>query len=251
MVDTVSIVVPALNERENLMRLIPRLKKESFNSIYIIDDNSTDGTEKLESEFPDVHFLYRSGRLGLISAEIDGMRLSDSKYVVIMDADLSHSPEDIKGMVDQAIKTGSDLVVGSRYTSYGKNNDEFIRQIISRGANMLFKVSFGIEVNDCTSGFRVYSRKACNFLGIQVDLENGYVGQVDILDRLTRKGFKITEYPVNFVKRTEGKSKLKMREIVNFFLFVIYNKKVFRPILGASLLVVFFIVISYLVVLFV
>ncbi|MEM0139573.1 MAG: polyprenol monophosphomannose synthase [Ferroplasma sp.] len=249
MADTVSIIVPALNERENLENLISRLKNQSLNSIYIIDDNSNDGTPELEAEFPDVHFLYRSSRLGLISAEIDGMRLTDSNYVVIMDADLSHSPEDIRGMLAQAIETGSDLVVGSRYTGSGENNDELVRKVISRTANMLFKISFGITVKDCTSGFRVYSRKACNYLGRQVDLENGYVGQVDIVNRLTHNNFKITEYPVKFIKRTEGKSKLKMREIVNFFLFIIYNKKIFRPILGASMIIIFFVAISFILVL--
>ena len=68
----------------------------------------------MKKKYPDVHFLIRGGRLGLISAEIDGMRLTDTDYVVVMDADLSHRPEDVPGMIDQAIKTSSDLVIGSR-----------------------------------------------------------------------------------------------------------------------------------------
>ncbi len=246
-----SVVIPALNEKENLNRLIPALADDNISSIYIIDDQSTDGTADLVKKYPDVHFLFRGGRLGLISAEIDGMRLSGTEYVVVMDADLSHRPEDVPGLIDQAIRTSSDLVIGSRYTDKGITNDEFIRKIISRIANMLFRISFDINLNDCTSGFRVYSRKACDYLGKQVDIENGYVGQVDIVSRLAHNGFKITEYPVVFVKRTQGKSKLKMREIVNFFLFVIYNKKTFRAILGMAALVILMIVFSYLFILFI
>ncbi len=245
-----SIIIPSLNEKNNLIRLINRLNQESFESIYVIDDGSTDGTASLKKEFPNVHFLFRQNRMGLISAEIDGMRLSNSDYVVIMDADLSHKPEDIKGMIDQAIKTSSDLVIGSRYTENGISNDEFIRRGISKVANLLFHVSFDINIKDCTSGFRIYSRRACNFLSTQVDLENGYVGQVDILKRLNGNGFKITEFPVVFVKRTEGKSKLKMKEIVNFFLFVIYNKKFLNFIIGGTSLTIVMIILSYIFVIF-
>jgi dolichol-phosphate mannosyltransferase len=246
-----SVVIPALNEKENLSRLIPALKNRDLNSIYIIDDMSNDGTEKLEQQYPGVHLLTRGGRLGLISAEIDGMRLTDTDYVVVMDADLSHRPEDVPGMVEQAIRTKSDLVIGSRYMESGITNDEFIRQVISKIANMLFRISFDVDLHDCTSGFRVYSREACDYLGKQTDIENGYVGQVDIVSRLKHEGFKITEYPVVFVKRTEGKSKLKMREIVNFFLFVVYNKKMFRFLLGFAGLVIIMVIFSYLIIRFV
>ena len=245
-----SVVIPALNEKENLSKLIPDLKKDNISFIYIIDDSSTDGTADLIKQFPDIHFLFRKGRLGLISAEIDGMRLTASDYVVVMDADLSHRPEDIPGMIDQAINTSSDLVIGSRYTENGISNDEFIRRGISKVANLLFHVSFDINIKDCTSGFRIYSRRACNFLSTQVDLENGYVGQVDILKRLNGNGFKITEFPVVFVKRTEGKSKLKMKEIVNFFLFVIYNKKFLNFIIGGTSLTIVMIILSYIFVIF-
>ncbi|WP_337860112.1 polyprenol monophosphomannose synthase [Ferroplasma sp.] len=246
-----SVVIPALNEKNNLSRLIPALEKNNIASIYIIDDKSTDGTSELVQNFNNAHFLLRNGRLGLISAEIDGMRLSGTDYVVVMDADFSHNPDDVPGMIRQAIDTSSDLVIGSRYTDNGITNDEFIRKIISRIANIIFRLSFDIDLYDCTSGFRVYSRKACDFIGKQVDIENGYVGQVDIVNRLAHNGFKITEYPVVFVKRTEGKSKLKMREIVNFFLFVIYNKKIFRPIISMSALVILIIVISFFIIRFV
>ncbi len=246
-----SVVIPALNEKENLSKLIPTLQNESVSSIYVINDLSTDGTEELIKKYPDVHFLLRSGRLGLISAEIDGMRLTDSDYVVVMDADLSHRPEDVPGMIKHAMRTSSDLVIGSRYMERGITNDEFIRQIISKIANMLFRISFDIELHDCTSGFRVYSRKACNFIGKQIDIENGYVGQVDIVSRLKHEGFKITEYPVVFVKRTKGKSKLKMREIVNFFLFVIYNKKMFRFLTSFIALIITVVILSYIIIHFV
>ena len=97
----------------------------------------------------------------------------------------------------------------------------------------------------------MYSRKACDYLGKQVDIENGYVGQVDIVNRLTHNRFKISEYPVVFVKRTEGKSKLKMREIVNFFLFVIYNKKIFKLIVSLFALTILMVVLSFVLIRFV
>ena len=232
--NNVSVVIPALNEKTNLKRLIPKLHNENISSIFIIDDGSRDGTKDLMAEFPDVHFLFRRGKLGLISAELDGMRLSSSDYVIIMDADLSHMPEDIKGMIEQAKRTKSDLVIGSRYINRGITDDELVRQILSKGANKLFHISFNVNIKDCTSGFRVYSREACKFLVTQVDLENSYVGQVDILSRLKENNFKMTEYPVKFVKRTEGKSKLEMKEIVNFFLFVLYNKRMLNYIFGSA-----------------
>ncbi len=242
----VSVVIPTLNEKKNIIKLIPRLHKQSLNSIYIIDDGSRDGSDEIAKSYPGVHFIVRSRKLGLISAEIDGMRATNSDYVVIMDADLSHRPEDIAGMIEKAVKTNADLVIGSRYIDNGETHDEFIRQIISKTANRLFRLSFNLNVHDCTSGFRVYSRRACNFLARQVDIENGYVGQIDILNRLHKNGFKIEEYPVNFVKREEGKSKLKMKEIVNFFLFVFFNGNLVKYF-AVSILITIAILVSFIV----
>ncbi len=217
-VDNVAIILPVVNERANLEILLPRL--ESY-TVYVVDDGSTDGTQQVCSSWSNVHLVERNRRMGLVSAILEGFKRlpSSCKYAVVMDSDFSHDPSYVPDLLKAASEKHADLVVGSRYVPGGKNRDTIKRRLISLGGNIAFRSTFSAKVRDATSGFRVYSASAMEFLldsNLLEPISPSYAGQIDIMRRLIGSGFKVFEYPILFVKRSQGKSKLKFNDIGNF-----------------------------------
>ena len=219
----IGVVIPTYNEYHNLITLLPTLKNLDLDNVYVVDDDSQDGTCDLVSRFPEVKFVIRKNQRGLVSAEIEGMRHAENDFLVVMAADFSHDPSTIVHMVEYAIRSKADVVVGSRYIENGNNGDRFSRKVISYVANKLVNLSFHPAVKDATSGFRVYSKRAYKFLSEEEKIKPGYTGQVDILERLITAGFMCSEYPIAFISRKNGRSKLKFRDIIDFFAFVAFR----------------------------
>ncbi len=104
---TITLVLPTYNERQNIDYLISKLyqadKKKQIRRVIFVDDNSPDGTSEYikNQTFPlQVLCLHRIGRLGLSSAVVEGLLLSDTDYVAVMDADGQHTPADLMRMIE-------------------------------------------------------------------------------------------------------------------------------------------------------
>lgn len=231
--DGVAIIIPVVNERVNLEQLLPRLEHYQ---VFIVDDGSTDGTQQICSNWSNVNLLERHRRMGLVSAIIEGFRKLPNgiRYAVVMDSDFSHDPVYIPELHKTAVQAGADLVIGSRYIPGGKNGDSFGRRVISLGGNIAFRSTFSARVKDATSGFRVYSAKAIEFLldsNVNEPISPSYAGQIDILRRLISAGLNVKEYPILFYKRNEGKSKLKSNDIGDFLSLVLKKGNVLRYVI--------------------
>ncbi|HLH86498.1 MAG TPA: glycosyltransferase [Thermoplasmataceae archaeon] len=230
----VAIVAPVINEAENLRSLLPLLRKYD---VVIVDDGSTDGSCEVAGEFPNVTIVERGKKGGLVSAIIDGFRnLDRSKYdrIVVLDSDFSHDPSKIDDMIEFSMENKLDLVIGSRYITNGKNNDHLTRKIISKVANFSFRSAFSSPIRDATSGFRVYSIRAVEFIIREdslVGISPSYAGQTDIVRRLSVSGFRIGEYPIVFRARERGKSKLSVRDAKAFLSLILWKGYVLRYVL--------------------
>lgn len=220
----ISIVVPTYNERDNVEELIRRISKslEGLNyEVVVVDDNSPDGTaelaEKLSKEFP-VRVVRRPGKLGLATAVLDGVRKSVGEYVVVMDADLQHPPEVIPKMYE-CVLNGCDLVIASRYVCGGSiSNWGLIRRLISRAAAILAKIliSKARGISDPLSGYFMFRREVLSTANLS---PRGF----KILLELLVKGnyVRVCEVPYSFNVRVKGKSKLGLKEIVNYLIHVL------------------------------
>ncbi|MCX8171460.1 MAG: polyprenol monophosphomannose synthase, partial [Candidatus Bathyarchaeota archaeon] len=164
-----AVILPTYNESENIRDLILAIEGLKIKPlILVIDDSSPDGTgeivKDLQKEFGNIMLVVRPCKLGLGSAIIKGFRILASlprkpEYVITMDADFSHDPNDIPRLLQHA-KKSYDLVVGSRYVRGGAIKGwSPIRVIISRTANKMAKTLIRLPVNDFTSGFRCYSMR--------------------------------------------------------------------------------------------
>jgi dolichol-phosphate mannosyltransferase len=217
-----SIIIPVLNEKKNLENLLPKLNAYR---LIIIDDGSTDGTPELCLGKDNVLFIERGKKMGLVSAVLEGFRnlSSDDRYIVTIDSDSSHDPESIDSMIRYAESRKLDLLIGSRYVKGGSSEDSISRKLMSKSANILFRLAFSSRIRDATSGYRVYSRELADFIVSDNKIQAvspSYAGQVDILRRALSANFIIEEFPIRFRKRGEGNSKLRTGDIFQYLSLV-------------------------------
>ncbi|PIR04228.1 MAG: dolichyl-phosphate beta-D-mannosyltransferase [Candidatus Magasanikbacteria bacterium CG11_big_fil_rev_8_21_14_0_20_39_34] len=220
------IVIPTYNEAKNigpLLEAIFHFNKENL-SVLVVDDNSPDGTAKkveaLQDTYP-VTLIKREGKFGLGSAYRKGFEEAlkmNAELIFEMDADFSHAPEDIPKMI-LAAQNGADLVVGSRKVEGGKILGWGpLRLLMSNGAMHFSRIILDLKTKDVTAGFRCFKANTLQSIPLQKIKSNGYAFQEEILFLVEKKNFQVTEVPVTFNDRTQGKSKLSKKDIVEFFL---------------------------------
>jgi dolichol-phosphate mannosyltransferase len=215
-----SIVVPTYKEAGGIERLILMLddvfKRNALDGeIIVVDDNSPDGTgdivEKLSAAGYPVRCLHRPGKMGLSSGVIDGWKFArpDSEALGAMDADFSHDANIIPKMVD-ALKTGYDLAIGSRYVPGGGIEDwPLARKITSVIAIALAKPL--TPLRDITSGYFLVRRSAVE--GVDLDPIGFKIG----LEVISKARYaRAVEVPYVFTDRVAGSSKLNQNEILNY-----------------------------------
>ncbi|MEW6295746.1 MAG: polyprenol monophosphomannose synthase [Candidatus Diapherotrites archaeon] len=225
----VLIVIPTYNERNNIRLLINEILKEFKKNkikgkILVVDDTSPDGTgfevKKIMKSNKNVFLLERKKKEGLGVAYIAGFKKAfelNSDLIFGMDADFSHNPKYIIDFINK-INDGFDVVIGTRYSKGGGfKNRPFYRGIMSKGANFLVKLILNLPVTDVTNAYRAYKTDVLKSIDIDGIESRGYEFLSEILLRINKKGFKITEIPTIFDARRGGKSKLSLREIPFFF----------------------------------
>ncbi|TKK86601.1 polyprenol monophosphomannose synthase [Herbidospora galbida] len=216
MLGRVLVIVPTYNERDNLPRIVERLRAALPDvDLLVADDNSPDGTGKIADELAErddhVHVLHRPGKQGLGAAYIAGFQWGLERgydVLVEIDADGSHQPEELHKLL-AAVEGGADLAIGSRWVPGGKViNWPASREFLSRGANTYTRIMLGMPVRDATAGFRAYRATTLRKIGIEGVQSQGYCFQVDLTLRTVREGLRITEVPITFVDRAVGQSKM-------------------------------------------
>jgi glycosyltransferase involved in cell wall biosynthesis len=215
------VVLPTYNERDTIEEVIGRvLAADDRVEVTVVDDSSLDGTgdvvRKLAEREPRVTLDERPEKGGLASAYLDGfVRAIEHGYdlIVEMDADLSHRPEDLPRLLEEARR--HHLVIGSRYVPGGEvRNWSLFRRILSRGGNLYSRILLGMPVADATSGFRVYRWEALRELITHQLRSEGYAFQVELAYRAWRRGMSIGEVPITFEERRHGHSKLSRTIVI-------------------------------------
>ncbi len=217
MQDKTLVIIPTYNEKENAENIIRKVfsLQDPFH-ILVIDDGSPDGTagivRSLIPEFPDRLFIIeRQGKLGLGTAYLEGFRWSlerDYTYMIEMDADFSHNPEDLPRLVD-ACRQSADLAIGSRYCKgISVINWPLGRVLMSWFASAFVRTILNMPIYDCTAGFICYHRRVLEGIDFGWVTMKGYGFQISMKYYAYKLGFKIIEIPIIFVDRTEGTSKM-------------------------------------------
>lgn len=212
------VIIPTYNEIENISNIIDAVisQPETFD-VLIIDDGSPDGTasvvrEKMKQYDGRVFLEERKGKLGLGTAYIHGFKWAKRhgyEYVIEMDADFSHNPNDLPKLYKACKEEGADLSIGSRYIS-GVNvvNWPMGRVLMSYYASAYVRIVTGMSVRDTTAGFVCYKRRVLDALDLDKIEFKGYAFQIEMKFKAYKHGFKIKEVPIIFVNRELGTSKM-------------------------------------------
>lgn len=219
---TVSIVIPAYHEAENLPRLMAEISSAMAPTgwrweVIVVDDNSRDGTPKvlkaLASQYASLRYVIRRHDKGLSSAVLAGFARASGTVLVVMDADLSHPPSAIGDMVRPLLDGSADFVIGSRYVAGGGTQDDWglFRKLNSTVATVLGR-PFAGNVRDPMAGFVALRRET--FLAADALNPIGYKIGLELMVKCGVK--RVLETPIFFRNRLHGKSKLTLQEQLRY-----------------------------------
>lgn len=217
----ISFIIPTYQEVKNLPTLLEGIASEMSQAkldyeVWIMDDVSEDGSEEViakYSQWMPVKIMVRHNKVrGLSESVIDGLYEAKGDYCVVMDADLSHPISAVPAMIEKLQNKSSDFVLGSRYIADGTLPKDWgvKRWLNSKIATMLAYPL--VKVNDPMSGFFALAR--ANLPDINTLNPIGYKIALEILVKGNFKA--ISEHPIGFVDRTQGESKLNLKEQLNY-----------------------------------
>lgn len=223
------IIIPTYNEKENLPSMVERLRKlPTPVDLLVVDDNSPDGTgliaDELAARNPWVHVLHRAEKNGLGRAYCAGFGWALERgyeFIMEMDGDFSHNPDDIPKFLEAAVN--ADLVLGSRYCGGIRViNWPLNRLLLSTGAARYVRIITGMPFTDPTGGFKCFRRAALQSINLDAVRSNGYSFQVELTHKIWMSGMRVAEVPIIFTDRFLGTSKMSSK-IVREALFMIWR----------------------------
>ena len=233
------IIIPTYNENKNISKLLSKIKNLNSKielNILIVDDSSPDGTAKtvksIMSSNKNIHLIERESKMGLGSAYCAGFKWAITNrydYVIQMDADLSHNPNDIIPLLSKM--NNYDVAIGSRYkTGVNVVNWPLRRLILSYLANVYARIFTGVKIYDLTGGFKCISIEAIKSINLDDIKSEGYSFQIELNFLFWNNNFRIVEVPIIFYDRTVGESKMSKKIIFEAIIRVplLRLKKIFK-----------------------
>jgi len=203
-----SLVLPALNEGENLDRVLPELKKAlvalgpTF-EIIVVDGGSRDNTQEIvrkhgvrmvSQKLPGFGGAYRAG-----------FEQARGEYVITLDADGSHDPAFLKDL--WAARSKGDVVIASRYVEGGAAQMPVTRRVMSRILNITFGRGLSLPVHDLSSGYRLYRSAILRELELKA---TDFDVLEEILIRALAAGYRVREVPFRYRARVAGQSHARL-----------------------------------------
>lgn len=214
------VCLPTLNEAGNIGKMLQEILALRLGAdILVIDDGSTDGTDRIVEEIgrahPQVTLMQRGSRQGIGSAHTTALRLAKQKgyaRLITLDADFSHSPSDIPRFL--AASGAADIVIGTRFAREGSLREwNLLRKAITRFGHFLTRLLLALPY-DASGGFRVYVMARIPQPLIDGLNARNYEFFFESLTLMHRSGLSIVEIPIDLPARTYGESKMQLRHMV-------------------------------------
>lgn len=218
------LIIPTFNEIDNIGPIITAIfEAQPDIHILVVDDGSPDGTgayvKKRSQENNQIHLIENKGKGGLGKAYLQGFKYGIEKRFdacLQMDADFSHRPQDIQGLITALSK--NDFAIGSRYVAGGgTSNWAWYRKAISLFGSFYSRMILGYPVHDWTGGFNAWNIHVLKALKLNEVRSEGYSFQIEMKYRGLRNNFKVEEVPILFDERREGASKMSLKIVIEAF----------------------------------
>ncbi len=221
------VILATYNERENLPIVLERIWAAIDIDVLVVDDNSPDGTGKVADTIaarePRLQVIHRAGKAGLASALFAGYAHAfDGGYelAIEMDADLSHPPEDLPSLVEACDR--ADVVIGSRRVKGGQVVGRPAWRIaLTAGACIWARTVLGLQMHDCTSGYRCIRTEALRAIDFSRIQSSGYGFLIELDWAIKRAGQSVVEIPITFNDRAHGLSKMRIGMIPEAMIMVL------------------------------
>ena len=223
---SILVMIPTYNESENVRIIYGRVRAALPEAeILFVDDNSPDGTGKILDELastdPTVQVLHREGKLGIGSAHLAGIEWAyqhGTSVLVTMDADCTHSPEEVSLFIDASEKAA--VVVGSRFIGEGGINQwPLHRRMITKGGHFLTQLVLGMRY-DATGAYRVYRLDKIPQGIFSLVRSRDYSFFYESLKVIDLAKLSIAQVPVVLAPRFEGNSKMRPSDMVRGFTYL-------------------------------
>lgn len=231
-------MTPAHNEEGNIQPFIQRIvdtvriHKLSV-EIIAIDDVSSDRTGKILDRMADrikeLRVIHRSTNNGPGNAERAGFAVARGKWIITLDSDLSHRPEEIPDFIKKT-KEGYDFVIGSRFVPGGSMDGPPFRLFLSRSCAVLAKLFTGYPLHDASSGYRIMQAEALKKLNLR---SPWFEIHTEIPVKFFLHGYRVTEIPIKYERRGEGQSKLTIFQSVPKYLRIMVTERL-KKLFGHS-----------------
>ncbi|PPF82262.1 dolichol-phosphate mannosyltransferase [Subtercola sp. Z020] len=208
--------MPTYREKDTIAAMIDRiLSANPAVDILVVDDSSPDGTGEIVDAIaltePRVHILHRTEKNGLGTAYVAGFGWALEQgydYIIEMDADGSHQPEELPRLL-KLLDNGANLGIGARWIPGGKTeNWPWYRKLISRSGTTYARIMLSSKLHDITSGYRGFTADTLRSLDLSRLDSAGYCFQIELAWLVERSGGVVREFPITFVERLEGQSKM-------------------------------------------
>lgn len=226
---TVSIVVPAFNESENIPSLHSEIKIVCFEAKYefeiiLVDDGSTDNTNSVVQKLSPVKYIQFRKNFGQTAAMDAGIKAAKYDFIVTMDGDGQNDPADIPPMIEFLQKNDLDIVSGWRKD----RKDSIAKRFISRGANFLRHLLINDNIHDSGCSLKVYKKECFQTLSLYGEMHRFIPALLKI------KGFRVGEIVVNHRPRLKGQTKYGINRTFKGFIDILsvwfWNKYAVRPL---------------------
>jgi dolichol-phosphate mannosyltransferase len=220
---SISIVIPAFNEIENLRILIPEIRNQTnrFKDVEILIVLPTTASIGEKEEILELGAIPITRTPGdtfgdAIRSGIKNVRIISS-YVLFMDADGSHSPRTIPRLVEEITKNDTDIVIASRYIDGGSTDNSLVLRAMSKILNYTFALVLGLKIKDISTNFKIYKREL--LLDSNLVCKNYDIVEEILLEaKKIKPNLKVLEIPDHFHERVYGESKRKLSVFIATYL---------------------------------
>jgi len=206
----VSIIVPVYNEEKGIGRTLRQVRQLRLPSmeVVVVDDGSTDQTASEIRKFPFVKCIVHSENCGKGVALCTGFQAATGDIFVVQDADLEYPPSNIPHLLEPILNGRANVVYGSRFKGRydGMSFSHYIgNKILSLTARLLYQA----PITDIMTGHKCFRREVIESIHLT---EGGFEIETEITIKILKNGWKITEVPIAYSKRTRGVSKIGYKD---------------------------------------
>ena len=218
------------NEANNIKTFLNSILKIKINlDILIVDDSSPDGTSKIINDFKkknkNIFLISRENKQGLDTAHkliYNHAIKNNYDYLITMDADMSHDPNDIIRFLDEI--NYYHCVIGSRYIDGGQNQLRGYRYLLSKYGNLFIKNFLNLDLSEYTTSFRCFNLKKLDNFNFNLVKGKGYSFFLHSIYIILNLNFSVKEIPIIMYERNEGVSKIPKIELLRTLILVFLLK---------------------------